>query len=83
MIFNPAPMDLSGEHLATSANSEIGTSVAEHLAVLGAHVFTTGLGDCFHDRCENEHGINVLVPLYQSQYITTQLFRVDGGDVLR
>jgi hypothetical protein len=79
MIFNPAPTTSSGEHIATSANGDIGTYVAEHFAVLGAQVFTTVLGDRFQDRCENEHRLDTLFTSDRSQNITSRLLSVDGG----
>lgn len=87
MIINPAPRNSSGAHISTSANGDIGTSVAEHFvvpgaalwAVYGAHIFTTGLGDHFQDRCENARGFDALFTSDQSQDIITQVFSVDDG----
>ncbi|MEO9460723.1 MAG: hypothetical protein ABJE63_04425 [Lentilitoribacter sp.] len=79
MIITPAPTNSSGEHIATSANGDIGTSAAEHFAVLGAQVFTTVFGDRFQGRCENKHRLDTLFTSDQSQIITSRLLSVDGG----
>ncbi|MEP2980622.1 MAG: hypothetical protein ABJO86_14110 [Lentilitoribacter sp.] len=91
MIINPAPTNSSGAFISTSAISDIGTSVAEHIAVpgavpsavpeamLGAQAFAADLGNRFQDRCENEHGLDALFVPDQSQDTTTHLLGVDGG----